>query len=131
MIIVGVVLIIFSLMDIKVRAIPSILLTGMLFVVAFINVANLWFGIMGFMMAYLLYESGFFGGVADIKVMALLSFMVNTTNWLLLLILLTCIYGFCWITFVKIRVRDKDNETAFVPVFLFVYGTLLFLGGIS
>lgn len=129
LLIIGMILLIFSIIDWKVRAIPSIFLTAMLFTVAFLYPANLWFGIMAFIMAYLLYEAEFFGGVADIKIMAMVGFMISTTNWLMLYIGLIMIFGFVWKLVVKLRMR-KAKQTAFVPVFLFVYIALYILRGI-
>jgi len=130
LIIIGMIILVFSIIDWQIRKIPSIFLTAMLFAVAFLSPANLWFGIMAFIMAYLLYESGFFGGVADIKIMTMLGFMISTTNWLFLYIVLILIFGFVWKLFIKWRMRN-EKETAFVPVFLFVYLALTWLGGIT
>jgi len=128
-IIVGAFLLFASVIDWKFKALPSIILTAMLFVVAVLNPANLWFGIMAFMMAYLLYEADFFSGVADIKIMAMLGFMISTTNYLFGLILLTVIFGLVWKVLIKWRLK-KEKDTAFIPVFLFIYITLCLLGGI-
>lgn len=125
----GIILLIFSIIDWKVKAIPSIFLTAMLFTVAFLYPANLWFGIMAFIMAYLLYEAEFFGGVADIKIMAMVGFMISTTNWLMLYIGLIMIFGMAWKSIYKIRMR-RSKQCPFVPVFLFVYIALYILGGI-
>jgi hypothetical protein len=119
-----------SIIDWKLKVLPSIFLTGMLFAIAFLNPANLWFGIMAFIIAYLLYESNFFSGVADIKVMTMIGFMISTTNYLFGLILLTVIFGFIWKVLIKWRLK-KETDVAFIPVFLFCYLTLILLGGIA
>jgi hypothetical protein len=129
LIIIGMILLIFSIIDWRVKAIPSIFLTAMLFTVAFLYPANLWFGIMAFIMAYLLYEAEFFGGVADIKIMAMVGFMISTTSWMLLYIGLIMIFGMAWKSIYKIRMR-RSKQCPFVPVFLFVYIALYILGGI-
>jgi len=121
-------LLIASIIDWKLKALPSIFLTAMLFAVAVLNPANLWFGIMTFIIAYLLYEADFYSGWADVKVMTILGFMISTTNWLFALILLSVCYGFVWKVLIKWRLR-KEKDIAFLPVFLFVYLTLLLLGG--
>lgn len=130
LLIVGALLLIFSIIDWKIRTIPSIFLTGILFVVAFLHPANLWFGIMGFIIAYLLYEAEFFSGVADVKIMTMIAFMIQTTNWMLLFIILTVTFGLFWKILIKWRMRN-EKETAFVPVFFFIYITLILLGGIA
>ena len=121
-------LLIASLIDWKIKALPSVFLTAMLFAVAILNPANLWFGIMAFMMGYMLLEADFFSGVADIKIMAMIGFMISTTNYLFGLILLTVTFGFVWKVLIKWRLR-KEKDVAFIPVFLFIYLTILILGG--
>ena len=128
--IIGAVLLIFSIIDIKVKAIPSIMLTGMLFAVACLNPSALWYGAMVFIMAYLLYEADFFGGIADVKVMTMIAFMLHSTNGMFALILLTVIFGFIWKVLVKWRIK-KAKETPFIPIFLIVYFTLYLLGVIQ
>lgn len=127
--IVGMFLLIVSIIDIKTRSIPSILLTGMLFVVAFLTPTHLWFGIIGFIIAYLMFEADFFSGIADIKVMTMLSFMIGTINWMFALIILTLLFGFVWKVLIKWRFK-KMKDYAFLPVFFFIYLALTILGGI-
>jgi len=123
-------LVIASLIDWKLRVLPSAFLTSMLFVVAFLNPANLWFGLMGFLIAYLLYELDYFSGVADIKIMTMIAFMLSTTNYLLGFILLSVFFGVVWKALIKWRLKN-EKDVAFIPVFLFVYVTLLLLGGFA
>jgi len=129
LIIVGAFLLFASIIDWKFKALPSIILTAMVFVVAILNPANLWFGIITFIVAYMLMEADFFSGVADIKIMTMLGFMIHTTNYLFALILLTVFFGFIWKLLIKWRFR-KATDVAFVPIFFFVYLTLLAVGGI-
>jgi len=128
--IVALFLVVVSLIDWKLKVLPSIFLTGMLFTVAVLNPANLWFGIMAFIIAYLLYEADFFSGVADIKIMTTIGFMLSTTNYLFGLILLTVIFGTFWKILIKWRLKH-EKEVAFIPVFLFIFLTLWILGGIA
>ena len=128
--IVALFLVVVSLIDWKIKVLPSIMLTGMLFTVAVLNPANLWFGIMAFIIAYLLYEADFFSGVADIKIMTTIGFMLSTTNYLFGLILLTVIFGTFWKILIKWRLKH-EKEVAFIPVFLFIYITLYILGGFA
>ena len=123
-------LLIVSLIDWKLKVLPSIMLTGMLFVVAVLNPANLWFGIMTFIVAYLLYEADYFSGVADIKVMTIVGFMVASTNFLFGLILLTVWFGLVWKVLIKWRTKNQE-DVAFLPVFFFVYVALMLLGGFA
>jgi len=121
-----------GIIDFKFKAIPSIILTGMIFAVAILNPANLWFGIMGCIMACLLYEGGFFSGIGDIKVMTLIAFMLSSISELFLLIILILVFGLVWkgIWHLRFKARRKKlpDEFPFIPVFLFVYITLYILG---
>jgi len=116
-----------SFIDWKLKVLPSIMLTGMLFVVAFLNPANLWFGIMGFIVAWLLYEADYFSGVADIKIMTIIAFMLSTTNMFLGFVLLTVFFGLVWKILIKWRLKH-EKDVAFLPVFFFIYITLMMLG---
>jgi len=129
LIIIGMLLLVFSIIDWRVKAIPSIFLTSILFMVAILYPANLWFGIMSFIMAYMLYEADFFGGVADIKIMTLVGLMISSINWLFLYIGLVMVFGMVWKIVIRWRMKN-EKETAFVPIFLFVYLALIWLGGI-
>ena len=121
-----------SIIDFKFKAIPSIFLTSMIFAVAVLNPANLWFGAMGFIMAFLLYEGGFFSGVGDIKIMTLIAFMLSTTNELFLFIFLTLFFGVVWKGLWHWRFKSKrkklPDEFPFIPVFFFVYLALYLVG---
>ena len=123
-------LLIVSLIDWKLKVLPSIMLTGMLFVVAVLNPANLWFGVMGFIVAWLLYEADYFSGIADIKVMTTIAFMLSTTNYFLGFIFLTVFFGLVWKVLIKWRTKNQE-DVAFLPVFFFVYVALMLLGGFA
>ena len=120
-------LLVVSLIDWKLKVLPSIMLTGMLFVVAVLNPANLWFGVMGFIVAWLLYEADYFSGIADIKVMTIIAFMLSTTNMFFGFVLLTVFFGLVWKVLIKWRLKH-EKDVAFLPVFFFIYITLLMLG---
>ena len=129
LLIVGFFLLVVSIIDWKIKQVPSIFLTGMLFVVASLNPANLWFGVLGFIMSYLMLESGFFSGVADLKVMTMLSFLISTSTSLFLFIILTLVFGIVWKVLIKWKFK-RIKTCAFLPVFCFVYIALYILGGI-
>ena len=131
--VVGAFLLIIGIIDWKVRKIPSIFLTGFLFAVAIITKSlspnALTIGLLGLTMALLMYEGGFIGGIADIKVIGLISFMIVNPYWLLASFLLIGVYGLAWKSIIKIRL-NKETECAFLPVFFFVFVTLVMVGGI-
>lgn len=124
-----------SVIDWQIKRIPSIFLTGMLFVVAFITInyspIALSLGILGFLMALLLYEADFFGGVGDIKVFTMICFLLSSYYYLLAFIVLTLFFGIVWKSIIKLRLKkDKKEDIAFIPVFFFVYLTLILLKGL-
>lgn len=124
-----------SVIDWKIKKIPSIFLTGMLFVVAFISMIYspiaLQLGILGFIMAYLIYEGKYFGGVADIKVFTMICFLISSYNYFLAFIVLTLFFGIVWKSIIKLRLKkDKKEDIAFLPVFFFVFLTLILLRGL-
>lgn len=131
--VVGAFLLIVSVIDWKVKKIPSILLTGMLFVVAFVTINTnkdaFSLGLLGFLMAYLFYEADFFGGVADVKIMVMISMMLMNGFYLLGFFVLIGIFGITWKAIYKIRMKE-EKECPFLPVFLFIYIAGLLLGGI-
>jgi Flp pilus assembly protein protease CpaA len=127
-----VLLIVIALIDLKTMAIPSILLTALIFMVAFLNYDNFWFGAMGFIMAYLLYEAGFFSGIGDVKVMTAIAFLISTVNIFFFFVVITLVFGVAWKGLVVWRFKANEkaipDEFPFLPVFLFVYLSLLFGG---
>ena len=125
-------IIVVSIIDFKVKAIPSIFLTSFLFAVAVIHPANLIYGICGLIMALLLFESGFFGGLGDIKVLTIISFIINSTKDLFILIFFVMLIGIAWKYYwylqFKARRKKLPDEFPFIPVFAFVYILLMILG---
>lgn len=115
-----------SLIDLKTRQIPSIFLTGILFITFSLNLSTLPFLLLTGIVAWLLYEADFYGGIADVKVMLILGATITSLNYEFLLIILTLLFGFAWklIWFFKLKASDKD-EIPFIPVFLLVYIALL------
>lgn len=120
-------LVIFSVIDWQYRAIPSIFLTGVLFVILALNPSHLFFGILSLAFALLLYEFDYIGGIADIKVIIIIGLMLGTMQSLGFYMILVVIFGFVWKLLIKWRYR-RARQTAFIPVFLFVYLALLLLG---
>jgi len=127
-------IIVVSIIDFKVKAIPSIFLTSFLFAVAVIHPANLIYGLCGFIMAILLFESGFFGGIGDIKVMTIVAFMISNMKDLFILIFFVMLIGIIWKYYFylqfKARRKKLPDEFPFIPVFAFTYIILMILGAI-
>lgn len=124
------ILFIISIIDLKFRQIPSILLSGVLFVTAFLsfyfNPSGLTIGILSLIFAIILFEADFIGGIGDIKVIVVIGLMLNSLFALFWYVLLIMIFGIIWKMIIKWRYKAK--EYAFIPVLFFVLLTLIILG---
>lgn len=123
-----------SFLDIKYKAVPSVFLTGFLFIVASLRIENLQFGILAGLFAWvikdLIYEwNGLEFGMADIKIMILIGFLIPTMNLFLIFIGVFSIFQFVY-TIIWQWKFGKDRERPFIPCLLFVYITLMIIGGI-
>ena len=123
-----------SLLDLKYRAIPSVALTSLLFIVVIMRIENIQFGIAAFIFAWLFKDlltiKNIEFGVADIKIMAMIGLMISTMNGFLIFIgvfaLFQLVYTLAW----QWRF-GSDHERPFIPCLLAVYIALLFIGGIA
>ena len=126
LIVLGLLLFIFAIIDFRVKEIPSIFLTGALFVICALNIGNIPFGILSLIFAYLLYESDFIGGVADIKIITTIGLLTNSIYLLCTYVILVLVFGIVW----KVLFRwmfKKENECPFVPSLFFVYVALVLI----
>lgn len=119
-----------ALLDIKYKEIPSIFLTGILFMILFFNFKNLQFGVLAFVLAYLLYEGDFITGVADIKMITLVGLMISSFYIFGLFTLLLMVLGMAVKFYAKWRYK-KEFEFAFIPIIFINYVILLIIGGVA
>ena len=123
-----------SIIDLKTKKIPAFFLTAMLFIVAMVNmlffdagIFHLSMGVLAFLFAFLLYDMGFYKGVADIKITILIGMMVTSFGYLILMMVLIASVG----TVYKILWRlKKVDEEAFIPALWIVYIALWFNGSL-
>lgn len=118
-------LLIFSLLDVRFKAIPSVLLTSLLFVVAFVNIQNLGIAVLLFIFAFLLYDFNYFNGKADIKTMVIIGFLINSLGWLILFITIFMVIGLIYTVFMRKILKEK-REIPFVPAIFLSY--MIFYG---
>lgn len=126
--ILGVFLVVFSWIDIKNKAIPSIFLTGVLFVFLALHPTNLFFGVLSAVFALFLFEINFIGGVADVKVISMIGLLVSSLPVFAIFVFLITFFGTIYKLVFKWRVKDI-KEIPFIPALLCVY-TALFWGGL-
>lgn len=127
------ILVIASFLDLKYKAIPSVLLTSMIFAVLILRPENLTFGVMAFVFAYLMKDlldnlGGMSFGVADIKVLTIIGLMISNTGNLIAMIIIFLIFQFVYTLVWRWRI-SKDGEMPFIPCLTFVYIALI-LGGL-
>jgi len=122
-------LIALSYIDIKKREFPAVLTTAVLFVVALVQIDNLAFGVLAFIFALFLTEADFISGGADLKVIVMLGLMVSDLGMFFLMMIITLIFGTTYKVLMVKVVKQKD-ETAFIPVLLAVYITLMIVQAI-
>ena len=122
----GILILIFSIMDWKHKAIPSVFLTGSIFIALALNLGNLPFGALALVFALLLKEFDYFKGVADIKLTVLMGLMISSFIDISIFFVLIVFFGLVYKFVVKWRFKDK-TEWAFIPVFFFIYLTLAIL----
>jgi len=133
-IIIGILLFIFSVIDIKWRQLPSILLTGTLLVLAIINYPNLQFGIFAGLFALLLYEFGedvrMQFGTADIKITIMLGLMISTLYGFIIFLAVFSVFQFGYILLMR-KTIYKKGEMPFIPCLFFIYIALAMAGVIA
>jgi len=128
-------LIIASLLDLKYKGVPSVALTGLIFIVAVLRIENLQFGILAGLMAWtvkdLIYEfQGLEFGMADIKIMAIIGLLVPSLEAFLFFIGIFSIFQFVYTAVWQWRV-GHDKERPFIPCLLAVYIALMIIGGVA
>jgi len=119
-------LIILSIIDLKKKEFPAVLTSGLLFTVAIVKFNNIEFGVMAFILGWFLMEADFFSGIADLKIITVIGFFITQMGMFLLFTILILIYGVVY-KILMVKVVKQKKETAFIPVLLAVYITLLII----
>ena len=129
-------LVVASILDLYIKKVPSIFLTGLIFIVALVNLSeitfgmiHLSFGIISFIFAWMLYEADFIGGVADIKIIIVIGMLCSTVPTLMIFFGLIAVFGVLYKGFWIYGLKRKQYELIpFVPCLLWIFLTL-WLGG--
>jgi hypothetical protein len=119
-----------SYLDIRSKTLPSFLTTSIILITAMVNLKNIEFGVLGFILGWLLMEGFtddnlFFSGVADLKAMVMISLFATTLGEFMLMTILLLIFGLVYKVIIKKMFNPK--EVAFLPVFLITYVTWMVL----
>jgi hypothetical protein len=129
------VLILASILDLKYKAIPSVLLTGTIFVVLMLRPDNLLFGVIALVFAILIKDlindiAGMEFGVADIKIFIIIGLLLANVESLFIMIGIFLVFQFVYTLAWRWKI-NKKGEMPFVPCLLAVYITLMIIGGIA
>ena len=131
-------LFIISLIDLRTKKVPAFLTTGMIFLIAMVNMANIEFGmihmafgVLAFIFAYMIYELEFIRGVADIKVIVIIGMMVSSIPYFFMAIILIMLLGmgskFVWRYGLR---KSEGSEIPFIVSLWAVYTVLWISGGL-
>jgi hypothetical protein len=124
-----------AIWDIKYKKIPSIILTALLLIVAIVNFdQGFKYGILTSIFALLIYEfaegNNTSFGIADIKVMITIGFLITSFNMFLMFLLLFALVQIIYIVYFRTGLKKK-GEIPFIPAFVIIYVALWILGGFA
>jgi hypothetical protein len=124
-----------AIWDIKYKKIPSIILTALLLVVAIVNFeVGFKYGLLSSIFALLIYEfaegNGTSFGIADVKVMITIGFLITSFNMFLMFLLLFALVQIVYIVYFRTGLKKK-GEIPFIPAFVIIYIVLWILGGFA
>jgi hypothetical protein len=122
-------LIIFSILDIKSKAIPSIFLTATILFLGFMRFVNFEYAVLMGLLGLLMWEFSEGNktpfGMADIKIMIMLGFFISTNKAIITLFVIFAVSQFVYI-YLASKVFKK--EIPFVPLFLWIWILGNFIG---
>lgn len=129
------VLILASYLDIKYKAVPSVILTSLIFVVLLMRPDNIYFGVVAFVFAVLIKDlindvAGLDFGNADIKIFIVMGLLISNLANLFLLIIIFLIFQFVYTLIWRWKVSNED-ELPFIPCLTAVYIAMMLLGGFA
>ncbi len=124
-----------SYLDLKYKAVPSVFLSGLIFVVLLMRPQNLLFGVILFVFGIMIKDliddvAGLDFGVADLKILVVIGLMFASSHVMFLFVVIFGIMQFVYTTLWRYKI-SKDDHIPFIPCLLAVYVTLLLVGGIA
>lgn len=131
-----IILVIMAIIDWKFKQIPSIFLTGTLFVTMMVRLFayspmptfHIATGLTMFVFAWMLYEANFIGGIADVKIIAIIGLMLDWYWMIFITAMVILILGVAYkIIFRYVLKKGKDEEVPFVPCLVIVYVVVILL----
>lgn len=119
--------IIVSIIDWKFKAVPSVLMSGMMLVVAVVNLVNMPYAIICYLLARLIRDFDRRFGIADIKSTIIIGFMISSVEQFMIFTIMLLGIGVAYTFFMR-QVFYKHGSFPYLPVYLITY-TLLLVGG--
>ncbi len=124
-----------SYLDLKYKAVPSVILTGLIFVTLIMRPTNLLFGVIALTFAIMIKDlisdvAGLDFGVADIKVFIVMGLLLANFQSLIIMIVVFMIFQFVYTLMWRWKVSDED-EMPFLPCLTAVYVALILVGGVA
>ena len=117
-----------AIIDFKHKEIPTLATTSLIFFSLFITgITGVFSGLLALILALLLLEQDYFGGMADLKVMVAIGILTPVYLRFSIFVVIMLSYGIVWKALNKYYLKET-KECAFTPVFLMVYLTLLISG---
>ena len=129
------VLIFASYLDLKYKAVPSVFLSGLIFIVLLLRPQNLLYGAIllafGIMIRDLIDDvAGLDFGMADLKILVVIGLLFASSHVMFLFVVVFGIMQFVYTTLWRTKI-SKDDHIPFIPCLLAVYVTLMILGGVA
>ena len=123
-----------SFLDLKYRAIPSVFLTGLLFLVAVVRFEYLQYGILAGIFAWTMKDilsiKQLEFGMADIKIMMIIGLILSSRIEFFLFIGIFAVFQFVYTLLWAWKFGD-DKERPFVPCLLAIYITMMLIRGFA
>jgi hypothetical protein len=123
-----------SYLDIKFKAVPSIILTSTIFMVLLLRPENIYFGVLGLVFGFIIKDllniKRLNFGVADIKILVVFGLLIANIQYFFIMIILFLIYQFVYAIIFKYGFKNEEEEIPFIPCLLAIYITLMFTGGL-
>jgi len=129
------VLIFVSYLDVKYKAVPSVILTGLIFAVLILRSNNLLFGVLALVFAIMIQDlisdvAGMEFGVADIKVFIIIGLLLINVQNFFIMIIVFLIFQFAYTLVWRWKV-DKKEEMPFIPCLLAVYIAMILIQSVA
>lgn len=113
--------------DLKSHEIPAFFTTSILFILSIVNFANIPYGIIALIFAWMLYETDFMKGIADVKMIAAIGLMCSSIYAIISLVILVTVYGALYKIMMNVALKKK--EIAFTLPLLLCY-LIMWISGV-